>query len=211
MEAAPTESRSSQSRYRPSGGIGRSIVAAIALTVGLACARQATIRATQPIQSLDERRQQLFVLPPDFQGPVMVIYDQTDGLKPTPVNGTIVYEVPRDGIVRTVLPEEVLAGSQVKFVYRSRSALLQYHTCTQMRLEGLASDGAGVCWLAIQVGSSAMPDHAVYIITDWTGIPANYNRGARMLDSLFFGGPSGSSSSKFKWQEPKPAPVGKSA
>ena len=81
----------------------------------------------------------------------------------------------------------------------------------QMRLEGLASDGAGVCWLAIQVGSSAMPDHAVYIITDWTGIPANYNRGARMLDSLFFGGPSGSSSSKFKWQEPKPAPVGKSA
>jgi len=119
--------------------------------------------------------------------------------------------VPSNGIVRTVLPEEVLAGSQVRFVYKSRSALLQYHTCTQMRLEGLASDGAAVCWLAIQVGNSGMPDHAVYIITDWTGIPENYNRGARMLDSLFFGGPGGPSSSKFRWQEPRPAPVGKSA
>ena len=186
-------------------------MATVALGVAVACARQAMNQTSQAVPSVDERRMQLFVLPADFQGPVMVIYDQPTGVRPKAVNGMIVYDVPTDGVVRTVLPEEVLAGSQVRFVYKSRSALLQYHTCTQMRLEGLASDAAAVCWLAIQVGSNTMPDHAVYIITDWTRIPENYNRGARMLDSLFFGGPGEPSASKFKWEEPRAAPVGKSA
>jgi hypothetical protein len=207
MDASQKESRQPQPRYRRAV-IGRALVATVGFVVAAACARQVGIQASQAVPLGDDRRLQLFVLPTDFQGPVMVIYDQPDGVRPKAVNGMIIYDVPSNGIVRTVLPEEVLAGSQVRFVYKSHSALLQYHTCTQMRLEGLASDGAAVCWLAIQVGNSAMPDHAVYIITDWTGIPENYNRGARMLDSLFFGGPSGS---RFKWQEPRAAPVGKSA
>jgi hypothetical protein len=37
-------------------------------------------------------------------------------------------------------------------------------------------------------------------VTDWVGIPDNYERGARMLDSLFFGGKG---TSRFKWAEPK--------
>src|SRR5438105_4218086 len=211
MEAPQFELKICESRYRLAGGIGRRIVGAIALAVTIACVRQASIEATLGIDPAGERKLQLFVLPADFQGPVMVIYDQPGGVRPKAVKGQIVYDVPGDGIVRTALPEEVLAGSQVKFVYRSRAALPQYHTCTQMRLQGLASDPAAVCWLAIQVGGNGMPDHAVYIITDWAGIPQNYNRGARMLDSLFFGGPGGPSSSKFKWQEPAPPPAGKSA
>ena len=210
MEAAQHELKDCESRYRLAGGIGRQVAATIALAVTIACARQVIIQASQAIPA-SEHRFQLFMLPPDFQGPVMVIYDQPDGVRPKAVNGQIVYDVPRDGIVRTALPEEVLAGSQVRFVYKSRPALLQYHTCTQMRLEGLATDAAAVCWLAIQVGGNGTPDHAVYIITDWAGIPNNYNRGARMLDSLFFSGPGASSSSKFKWQEPKAPPAGKAA
>jgi hypothetical protein len=71
-----------------------------------------------------------------------------------------------------------------------------------MRMSGLATDPAAVCWLAIQVGENGTPDHAVYIVTDWVGIPENYDRGAKMLDSLFFGGRG---VSKFKWAEPKAA------
>lgn len=209
MGVTQSELRDCGSRYRLAGAIGRQVRAIIVLALTIACARQGMIQANLVISGT-EHKLQLFVLPPDFQGPVMVIYDQIDGVRPKAVNGQIVYDVPRDGIVRTALPEEVLAGSQVKFVYKSRPALLQYHTCTQMRLEGLATDAAAVCWLAIQVGGNGTPDHAVYIITDWAGIPDNYNRGARMLDSLFFSGP-GTSSSKFKWQEPKPPPAGKSA
>ncbi len=210
MEAAGDESTDHEFPHRRVGGIVRHITATFALAVISACARQVVVQASQGIP-VPEHRLQLFVLPQDFQGPVMVIYDQPNGVRPKPVNGEIVYDVPRDGIVRTALPEEVLAGSQVKFVYRSSPALLQYHTCTQMRLEGLATDGAAVCWLAIQVGGNGTPDHAVYIITDWAGIPDNYNRGARMLDSLFFSRPGGPTSSRFKWQEPRPPPVGKAA
>jgi hypothetical protein len=73
-----------------------------------------------------------------------------------------------------------------------------------MRMEGLAGDPTAVCWLAVQVGGAGMPDHAVYIVTDWAGIPENYDRGAWMLDSLFFGGKG---LSKFKWREPMAPPT----
>ena len=178
--------------------LNKKITTALALAGIVACAgRQVVVKAGQgePI----ERKQQLFVLPDGFRGPVMVIYDQSDGARPKTINGEISYEVPSDGIVRTAFPEEVLAGSTVRFMYKSSPALLQYHTCTQMRLEGLAGDPTAVCWLAVQVGGVGMPDHAVYIVTDWAEIPENYNRGARMLDSLFFGGPG---LSKFIWREP---------
>ena len=176
----------------------KKITTTLVLAATLACAgRQVVVKAGQgePI----ERRQQIFVLPDGYRGPVMVIYDQPDGARPKTINGEISYEVPSDGIVRTAFPEEVLAGSTVKFMFRSSPALLQYHTCTQMRLEGLAGDPTAVCWLAVQVGGVGVADHAVYIVTDWAGIPQNYNRGAQMLDSLFFGGPG---LSKFIWREP---------
>lgn len=179
----------------------RHIIATIALAATVGCSgRQLGIQPTPWIQSDPGRKLQVFVLPDGYRGPVTVIYDQPDGARPKAVNGEIVYNVPTDGIVRTALPEEVLAGARLKFVYASSSALPQFHTCTQMRLQGLAGDPTGVCWLAIQVGGTGMPDHAVYIVTDWVGIPENYDRGARMLDSLFFGP---TRSSKFKWEEPK--------
>lgn len=178
--------------------LNKKITTSLALAATFACAgRQVVVKAGQgePI----ERREQIFVLPNGYRGPVMVIYDQPDGARPKTIDGEISYDVPSDGIVRTAFPEEVLAGSTVKFMYKSSPALLQYHTCTQMRLEGLAGDPTAVCWLAVQVGGVGMPDHAVYIVTDWAEIPENYNRGARMLDSLFFGGPG---MSKFIWREP---------
>jgi hypothetical protein len=171
------------------------------LAACIACAgRNSSVRGFQGVQSEAARKLQVFVLPAGFRGPVMVIYDQPNGARPRNVDGEVVYDVPPDGIVRTALPEEVLAGARVEFVFGSRSLLPQYHNCTQMRLRGLATDPTAVCWLAIQVGETGTPDHAVYIVTDWVGIPENYERGAKMLDSLFFGGKG---ASRFKWAEPK--------
>lgn len=185
----------------------RHIITTIAFAAALACSGRSGIKPVQAIPPDSGRKLQVFVLPDGYQGPVMVIYDQPGGVRPKAVNGEIVYDVPDDGVVRTAFPEEVLAGAKLKFVYRSSPALPQYHNCTQMRLKGLAGDPAGVCWLAIQVGTSGTPDHAVYIVTDWVGIPQNYNRGARMLDSLFFGP---TRSSKFKWEEPQAPPTQRS-
>jgi|SRR6059058_2410549 len=179
----------------------RHIPLAIWFGGSIACAgRGSSVGDIPPVQSEAARKVQIFVLPSGYRGPVMVIYDQPNGAHPRNVDGQVVYDVPRDGIVRTALPEEVLAGARVQFVNASHAALPQYHNCTQMRMSGLATDPAAVCWLAIQVGESGTPDHAVYIVTDWVGIPENYDRGAKMLDSLFFGG---SGVSKFKWAEPK--------
>jgi hypothetical protein len=177
------------------------MVLALGLVTAIGCrGGNAHVQTAPWIQSEAARKIQTFVLPAGFRGPVMVIYDQQDGARPRNVDGEVVYDVPADGIVRTALPEEVLAGARVQFVFGSRAVLSQYHNCTQMRLEGLANDPAAVCWLAIQVGETGTPDHAVYIVTDWVAIPDNYERGARMLDSLFFGGKR---SSRFKWSEPK--------
>ncbi|HEV7387735.1 MAG TPA: hypothetical protein VGN73_03900 [Gemmatimonadaceae bacterium] len=181
--------------------VARHMVLALFLVTAIACrGGNAHVQTAPWIQSEAGRKVQIFVLPPGYRGPVMVIYDQVDGARPRSVDGEVVYDVPADGIVRTALPEEVLAGARVQFVFGSRPALFQYHNCTAMRLQGLATDPAAVCWLAIQVGETGTPDHAVYIVTDWVGIPDNYERGARMLDSLFFGGKG---ISRFKWAEPK--------
>ncbi len=188
--------------------LNRKALSAIALAAGIACTRAPVPVTAGPWPQTIERREQLFVLPDGYRGPVMVIYDQPDGAQPKPIDGQISYDVPADGVVRTKYPEEVLAGSTVKFVYKSGPALLQYHRCSQMRLEGLAGDPTAVCWLAVQVGTTGMPDHAVYIVTDWAGIPSNYDRGARMMDSLFFGGVG---LSRFKWHEPMAQPAQKSA
>ena len=177
------------------------ITLAIGLTACIACAgHTSSARSYAAVQSEAAHKRQVFVLPAGFRGPVMVIYDQPNGARPKNVDGEVVYAVPADGVVRTTLPEEVLAGARVDFVDGQRATLPQYHNCTQMRLRGLATDPAAVCWLAIQVGETGTPDHAVYIVTDWVGIPENYERGARMLDSLFFGGKG---ASRFKWAEPK--------
>ena len=180
----------------------RTITKAFVFAVAIACARQGHVRVDQAVAI--ERKQQVFVLPDGYRGPVTVIYDQPGGSRPETIDGQVSYDVPVDGIVRTALPEEVLAGATVKFVYKSGHALVQYHRCTQMRMEGLAGDPTAVCWLAVQVGGAGMPDHAVYIVTDWAGIPENYDRGAWMLDSLFFGGKG---LSKFKWREPMAPPT----
>jgi len=181
--------------------VARHMVLALGFATAIACRGGNPYVQTAPwIQSDAARKVQTFILPAGYRGPVMVIYDQPDGARPRNVDGEVVYDVPPDGIVRTALPEEVLAGARVQFVFGSRAALSQYRNCTQMRLEGLATDPAAVCWLAIQVGETGTPDHAVYIVTDWVGIPDNYERGARMLDSLFFGGKG---NSRFKWAEPK--------
>jgi hypothetical protein len=180
----------------------RHILLASGIAACIACAgRNASVAGFQEVQSEAARKVQIFVLHVGYRGPVMVIYDQPNGAHPRNVDGEVVYDVPRDGIVRTALPEEVLAGARVQFISASHAALPQYHNCTQMRMRGLATDPAAVCWLAIQVGENGTPDHAVYIVTDWVGIPDNYDRGAKMLDSLFFGGKGGAS--KFKWTEPK--------
>lgn len=200
MVAPHLHAKVGETRLRLAGGKSRKFVVAVGLVMTIACAGGHYAAQAPYIQSDAARKLQVFVLPAGYRGPVTVIYDQPNGQRPKTVDGQVVYDVPEDGVVRTALPEEVLAGAKVKFVNGTHSALSQYHNCTQMRLQGLATDPTAVCWLAIQVGEPGTPDHAVYIVTDWVGIPDNYERGAKMLDSLFFGGKR---TSKFKWAEPK--------
>jgi hypothetical protein len=75
-----------------------------------------------------------------------------------------------------------------------------------MRMEGWR-DPTAVCWLAVRVGAEC-PDPRRFIVTDWAGIPENYDRGAWMLDSAFFGGKG---LSRFKWREPVSPPSQRTA
>jgi hypothetical protein len=78
-----------------------------------------------------------------------------------------------------------------------------------MRLHVNAADKVPrVCWLDYFAGGTRTPDHIVAIVTDWAGIPDNYDRTTFVYDSVLH---QGRGTAIKKWEEPagvvKPRPT----
>ncbi len=144
--------------------------------------------------------QEQFLLPPDYRGPVVVLYDQGFGVRPASNLGTLIYEIPANGVVRSQLPEPPL-GTKVTASFRDnpKVALRTFSSCSEMRSKRSASDPPATCWIESTQGSD-IPPHVAFIVTDWSNIPRLYTRAAEVIDSVVFRG-------KFhgvpKWEEPK--------
>ena len=146
---------------------------------------------------------EVFLLPPGYRGPVLVLYDQPGGVKPSAANGKASYLVPPEGVVRSSLQEPAL-GTEVttSFSDSPEAALRTFPTCDEMRLNRSASAPLATCWIDQTLGTG-VPRYVSFIVTDWVSIPRHYNQATSLIDSLLF---RGKLHGEPKWIEPKSAP-----
>jgi hypothetical protein len=142
---------------------------------------------------------EVFLLPPKYRGPVLVIYDQPGRVKPSVEDGKASYVVPPDGVVRTSLPEPAL-GTKVtaSFSDSPQTALRTFPSCDDMRRDRAAAAPAATCWLE-DVGGTGIPPYIAFIVTDWFGIPQHYDQAKHLIDSVVFQGKLRAP----RWAEPK--------
>ena len=137
-------------------------------------------------------------MPDGYRGPVIAIYDQTGGARPVLSGDTAIYGVPSNGVLRIALSQPPQRRVISAFKGNPAQKLRTFPTCPEMRRRFVAGERVGTCWLR-EIGSSAAPAHEAFIVTQWQDIPANYNRGMSMLDSLVFGGHFHGG---LRWEEP---------
>jgi len=56
-----------------------------------------------------------------------------------------------------------------------------------------------ICWLDYSIGGTGVPRHVVAVVTNWSSIPANFNRTSFVYDSVLYKGPG---TTIRKWEEP---------
>lgn len=143
---------------------------------------------------------EIFILPRDYRGPFIAIYEQADGQYPTWRGDSAFVRVPASGVVRLHYAEPP-TSTRTSHVHDGRRSgpLPNYPTCADMRV-GVADSRVGVCWLDFQVNMGNTPDHIVAVVTDWNGIPANFERTTQVYDSVLLGGKGIGIRS---WEEPR--------
>ena len=144
-------------------------------------------------------KMEAFILPAGYRGPVIAIYGQGEGTLPEWRGDTAVYRVPQGGIVRTQLQEPPPSTYALHSFSDAPQAWLDNSAiCARMRIK-VADDRPRVCWLDYSRGGTGIPDHIVAVVTDWNGIPEQYNRTSFAYDSVLFGG---GKAHLFIWTEP---------
>ena len=143
--------------------------------------------------------QEVFILPAGYRGPFIAIYDQPNGQSPEWRGDSAIFAVPKNGVIRI---KSVEPGMRTKtshvFEGRPSSTMDAYPTCADMRVHPIDSLPA-VCWLDFQMLGTGIPNHIVAVITDWAGIPENFERTTALYDSVLFGGKGLAAK---KWEDP---------
>lgn len=171
-----------------------------------ACASRAGSSAEAAVQGpLSTRASEIFLLPPDFRGPVLVVYGNEIGRPGNARDGDFLYSIPPNGVLTTSRAEPQMGTPvRVAFTGTPSTYLRMFEGCDSMRW-GLTKEdkNLAVCWLD-ELGGSNIPEHIAFLVTDWSHIPSDYNRGMFLVDSVLFhgalkGGP--------QWTEPKKKPT----
>jgi hypothetical protein len=150
------------------------------------CTRGASAKASD--SSARAVAKEIFVLPAGYRGPFLAIYDQDSAEQPTWQGDTAVYNVPPSGVVRIGSPEPQ-SGTRTSHVFANRPGerIPNYPTCADMRAQ-VPDSRLAVCWLDFSIRPTGTPDHVVAVVTDWIGIPANFERTTVVYDSVLLGG-----------------------
>ena len=156
-----------------------------------ACTQGSASPAGQGLNKVPAR--ELFILPAGYSGPFMANYGQSKGVHPTWRGETSTILLGADGIVRIAYPEPPhRTVTSFTFVDDPARPVRQYPTCADMRVHAQRAS-SGVCWLDFVMGSSgptATPEHVIAVVTDWAGIPENYERTTFVYDSVLYDGRS---------------------
>ena len=139
------------------------------------------------------------MLPSGYRGPFIAIYGQHDGAQPQWIADTAKFLVPKNGILKIVFDEpphsttvsHVFADSPDKW-------LGNVPTCADMRAY-VTDTIPRVCWMDYWFGGTGIAAHIVAVVTDWDGIPKNFERTSFVYDSLLR---NGDGKTIRKWEEP---------
>lgn len=143
---------------------------------------------------------EVFLLPKDYRGPFVAIYDQPNGVQPSWRGDTATFVVDPNGIVRIRSSEPPrTTRTSHSFVGAGDRVLPNYPTCADMRVHAI-DNRVAVCWLDFSVKRPGTPDNVVAVITDWEDIPKNFERTTFVFDSVLLGG---AGLGRRQWEEPR--------
>lgn len=129
------------------------------------------------------RTAETVLLPERFGGPVLIVFDQPDGIVPPLEDGAPLFVVPPSGVlrVRTSMPDRP-GGRHVYFVNASG---------TRQRVPGgscgMPARDDPVMWchgLSLRAAVHSMPAYRSYIITRAAEADSAYRRADRLIDSV---------------------------
>jgi hypothetical protein len=173
---------------------------AISLAASATVAGCAGRPSAEPVHVAKVPQREIFVLATGYRGPFLAVFAQPDGVMPEWRGDTAVYRVPPTGILKIALPEPPNSTKTSHVFADNRSAFIgNYPTCADMRVH-VADALPRICWLDFWAGGTGIPDHIVAVVTDWNGIPANFNRTTFVYDSVLHGGRG---MARREWTEPR--------
>ena len=76
-----------------------------------------------------------YILPDDFEGAVVIVFDQVNGISPAQADGSIAIEVPQSGIVSLNMAGDSLQG-RPSFEYKSKGSLSYVFARKEITPEG---------------------------------------------------------------------------
>ena len=129
------------------------------------------------------RTAETVLLPAEFRGPVLIVFDQPDGIVPPLEDGAPLFEVPPSGVLRVRTPKpDRSGGHHVYFVDASGTRLrVPGGSC------GMPERDDTVMWCHGLSGRSEprpLPAYRSYIITRPSEADSAYRRAERLIDSI---------------------------
>lgn len=74
------------------------------------------------LASCQNREDEIFVLPQDYRGYVIVLFNQENGIEPEYKNSKRIYEIPRAGVLKTQFPPNYGYADEAQFYFESIDA-----------------------------------------------------------------------------------------
>ena len=175
------------------------------VTLALACVPlfHGTVGCARSARNDDARQRvpamEIFILPAGYRGAFVAVYGETKAPHPTWRADTAFYSVSPQGVARVPRPEPPRSTrTSLVFANDLSKRLNNYPTCEDMRVSASGSE-PHVCWFGSSFMEPGTPDHIVAVVTDWSGIPVNFNRTSFVYDSVLF---QGRRKMNLKWEEP---------
>lgn len=72
----------------------------------------------------DDAEESIIILPSNFEGPVLILYDQTDGIIPYIENQKYVYKIPSSGLLKTKLKAKFKVKGH-EYYYQNNNGLIE--------------------------------------------------------------------------------------
>jgi hypothetical protein len=123
-------------------------------------------------------KKEVYLIPENFIGNIVLIYDQPNGIKDSIVNDEIIYKVPKSGILHLMGTQHLQAFKDMKYYYYS-SKIINKRICDYFEKD-TTENCDGIIWNryleSFQKDSeSKFNEYTVIVVGTKDTIPADFN------------------------------------